>query len=190
MSYPPQPGQPPPGPGGAPWPQGPNFPPPPPPAGYGTAYGAPYGGPPYPGYPPPYSPPRKSRKKLWIALAVVMSVAGIVAALVFVFAGRSDEKQIKQAINGFAEAVDTGNMPKILGYLCADEARQITERDNYDPNDTSTIDPIKRLPVNISDVQTHGDTATARLSRPPAQSRTLRLKKEAGVWKVCNPGPP
>jgi hypothetical protein len=144
----------------------------------------------YAGYPPPYSTHRKSTRGLWIALATVVLLTGIVAVLVVVFAGRNDKKHIAQAIEGFAEAVDTGNMPKMLGYLCAAEARQITERDDYDSDETSRIDPIKRLPVNIGDVQIRGDTATARLSRPPAQPRTLRLKKEAGIWKLCNPGPP
>lgn len=197
MSYPPQPGQPPPyPPGGAPRPQYPNpgYPPQPPSPlpGYGPAYGAPYAGLPSAGYPPPYGPPRKSRKGLWVTLAVVVAVVAIAVAVVLVIGlgGSSDEKQIRQAINGFAEAVDTANTPKTLSYLCAEEARQIIERDDYDPNDTSTIDPIKRLPVNISDVHISGDTATARLKRPPAQTRTLRLKKEAGTWKLCNPGPP
>jgi hypothetical protein len=127
---------------------------------------------------------------LAIALPVLLILGGVGGYFVVQRMVRaSDEKHIRQAITGFAEAVDTADTPKTLGYLCVEEAEQITEGEDYVPDDTSTIDPIKRLPVNISDVNIDGDTATAQLSRPPDHPRTLKLKKEAGTWKLCNPGP-
>lgn len=193
MTYPPQPGrQPPYPPSGVPWPPypRPGFPPqpPPPPPGYAAPYGQAYAAPPFAQY--PYGPPKRSRRALWI-LSVVALAAVVATAVVIVIAmvPESDEAQIKSTISQFAAAVDDGNLPKAVSYVCTEEAKQITERDDYDAN-ASKIEPGKRLPVNVTDVQITGDAAVAQLSRPPQKPRKLHLKKEAGTWKLCDPGPP
>lgn len=194
MNYPPRPGRRPlyPPSGMPPWPLYPNpgYSPQPPyrPAGYGPTYGRADAGPLPGGY--PFGPARRSRKRLWFTLAVV--AAGVLAAagwMVVGPAGESDQAKITRTIDQFAEAVDTGDMPGALSYLCAAEAQQITGDEDRGIDDTGTVDPGKRLPVNVSDIQITGDSATARLSRPPAESRILRLQKDAGTWKLCNPGP-
>jgi hypothetical protein len=161
-----------------------------PPTGYGPPAGLRHAGTPYGGY--PLGPARRSRKPLWVTLAVVAVLAGVAAAGFWIVvgpAGESDQAKITRTIDRFAEAVDTGDMPRALSYMCAAEAQQITDDPDYEADDTGTIDSGKRLPVNVSDIRITGNSATARLSRPPAEPRTLRLQKEAGAWKLCNPGP-
>lgn len=196
MTYSPQPGwQAPYPPRGVPWPQypNPNFPPqpPPPPPGYGAAYGQPHAAPPYPSY--PYGPPKRSRKAsrkaLWVTLSLLglAAVAATTVLIVVGTAGPSDEAQIRSVIGHFAQAVDSGDLPKARTYMCAEESEQIPERDD---GASDTVAPVKRLPVNVTDVRVNGDAATAELSRPPQKPRTLRLTKQAGTWKICDPGPP
>jgi hypothetical protein len=203
MTYPPQPGwQPPYPPRREPLPPYPNsgFPQQPPPTvGYGAPYGQPYGAPTSPPYaygpqnypygPPnyPYGRPKKSKRSLWILLCVIAAVTTVL--IVVRITGSSDEAQIKSTINQFAEAVDHNDTSKALSYVCTAEAAQMTERDGDAANDSDTVAPTTRLPVNLTDIHITGDTATAQLSRPPQQPRTVHLKKEAGTWKLCDPGP-
>jgi hypothetical protein len=203
MTYPPQPGwQPPYPPGREPLPPYPNpgFPQQPPPTvGYGAPYGQPYGPPTSPPYaygpqnypygPPnyPYGPPKKSKRSLWILLCVIAAVTTVL--IVVRIAGSSDEAQIKSTINQFAEAVDHNDTSKALSYVCTEEATQMREGDGDAANDSDTVAPTTRLPVNVTDIHITGDAATAQLSRPPQQPRTVHLKKEAGTWKLCDPGP-
>ncbi|GAB08719.1 hypothetical protein GOARA_019_00010, partial [Gordonia araii NBRC 100433] len=127
--------------------------------------------PPGPGwYGPP--PPPRSRKGLWAGLAgvLVVLIVAVCATLYFVFGfGMSDSDKISKTINGFAEAVDTMNTPKTLSLLCESEARQIREHEDYDPNDDSTIDPLERRPVNISNLRINGDVAHVTVTRPPGR---------------------
>jgi hypothetical protein len=194
MTYPPQyGGQPPYPPGGGPWQPYPNPNPPPlqqlPPV-YSAPYGQPYPGSPF--APNPYAPPKRSKKGLWIALGLLGALAVIAVAVVVVInlIGPSDQEQITSTINNFAEAVDKGNLPKAVTFMCSEEAQQVTERHNYDANSGDTMEPTNRLPVNVTDVHVTGDTATAQLTRPPQKAQTLHLKKEAGAWKLCDPGAP
>lgn len=144
-------------------------------------YSGSYSSPPF--GPPPTGQPRKSRKPLVIlavTLPIVLIGGGIGAFyLIKAVTGPSDEDQIKTAINGFAEAVDTADVPQMLSSLCSEEAEQITGDADYEPDDSGPVDPIKRLPVDVSDIQVNG--ATAQLSRPPAEARTLKLKHENGT---------
>ncbi|NNG98979.1 hypothetical protein HLA97_17215 [Gordonia araii NBRC 100433] len=87
----------------------------------------------------------------------------------------SDSDKISKTINGFAEAVDTMNTPKTLSLLCESEARQIREHEDYDPNDDSTIDPLERRPVNISNLRINGDVAHVTVTRPPGRPHEYRL---------------
>ncbi|MER6302327.1 hypothetical protein ABT247_22590 [Kitasatospora sp. NPDC001539] len=40
--------------------------------------------------------------------------------------------------------------------------------------------------LDVSDVRIQGDTASARVTRPGVDA-TIHLRREAGVWKVCEP---
>jgi hypothetical protein len=117
----------------------------------------------------------------------MIALALAVVTPVLFLADGSDDRQITRAITAFGQAVDRNDQPAAVSFLCAAEARQISESGNYDAESAETDEPVNALPINVSDIRVTGEDATAQLSRPPQPPRTLHLKKENGEWKLCNP---
>jgi hypothetical protein len=174
----------------------PNAPPPEPstpPSGSVPPYAGPV--PPYPG--PPASQPPATRRlagsmRWWVlgaaAAGLVLVVLAGVVVWVVVARTNSDEAKIQRLVGDFATAVDRDDQDKLLNLLCAEEARAITEDDDYDPaNNGGPITDSRKIPVKATDIRVTGDTASARITRPSQPATTLYFRKEAGRWKVCAP---
>ncbi|MBQ1040777.1 MULTISPECIES: hypothetical protein [Micromonospora] len=123
--------------------------------------------------------------------AAVLAVAVAAGVVVWVLGARSnsDEAVIDKLVSDFAIAVDQDDQDKILGLLCAEEALDITEDDDYDPanNGGPIVDPGPERPVKASDIRVTGNTASARITRPDQPDSTLTFRKESGHWRVCAP---
>jgi hypothetical protein len=121
---------------------------------------------------------------------VILATGTVIFAVVA--NANSDSTKIKKLVDRFAVAVDTQDQAAVTGLLCADEASDITGSDGYKAanNGGATQTTTKAIPVETTDVKVTGDTATARVSRPPQTAVTLHFKKENGTWKVCDPGSP
>jgi hypothetical protein len=126
----------------------------------------------------------------WRGLRLVLGVAGAVL-IAGVIAGcekhdQSDDAQIRQVVDQFAKAVDRLDQPAILGLLCKEEADEMKDDDDFDPDAAPLADPEVRS-VQASDIQVNADTANARISRPGQQDITLWFRREGSTWKVCAP---
>ncbi|HVV09524.1 hypothetical protein [Amycolatopsis sp.] len=133
----------------------------------------------------------RGRKHRWIALSafavVLLGAAAVSVVLVVKRGGQSDEEQIKGVLVTFAAAVDAEDQPAMLKILCQDEAAEMTDADDFEPDAPRVqIDASHWQPPTISDVRVFGDVASATLAQPPTVS-TLYLRKETGSWKVCAP---
>ncbi|MHC9290847.1 hypothetical protein ACRCUN_00170 [Mycobacterium sp. LTG2003] len=171
-----------------PWPPGPQ----PPPAGWGPPPPQQPGwGPPPP--PPPYGwqpePPKRSRRK-WILAAVgaTVIIAGV-AGFVGFRHHQSEQRlaQIRAAVIEFAEASDTADTEKMANLMCRAEAAEFTEGFEGDLDNGGPIEPASRRPVDIESISVTGDEATVEVTRPPAPTKTFKLKREDENWKLCNP---
>jgi hypothetical protein len=113
-------------------------------------------------------------------------LAGVVV-WVLVARANSDETKIQRLVGDFATAVDRDDQDKLLGLLCAEEASDITEDDDFDPanNGGPITDPGDNRPVRAADIRVTGDTASARITRPAQPDTTLYFRKESGHWRVC-----
>lgn len=70
--------------------------------------------------------------------------------------------------------------------MCREEAAQFV--DGFDGQDgDGPIEPAERRPVEIGAITVTGDDATVDVTRPPAPTVTFKLKREDGIWKLCNP---
>ncbi len=133
-----------------------------------------------------------------MAAGVVVTAAGVYLYLTLTKDREpwiGEEIHIRILVDNFANAVDTQDQAKILNLLCAEEAADFTEDDDYDPTDDGpAAEPQGGAPsVTTSDIHVTGDTASARVARAADNDpRTLYFRKEGGIWKVCAPaaGPP
>jgi hypothetical protein len=133
----------------------------------------------------------KKNKSLIGAATARESIAavGIFLFLVAGCGGNSDEARIQKVVDGFATAVDAQNQAEIIGLLCKEEAAAITDDDDYEPDGNGGVSTTQEQnrSVKVSDIQVMGEIASARIARPPNDSRTLFFRKEEGNWKVCAP---
>jgi len=176
-----------------PWPgpnQGPYYPPQYPPPQWGPPPAPPVWGPP-PQWGPPGMPPPAPRSRLvWVIAAVVavLAVAGV-AGGVWGYLHHRNEQQladIRATVNQFAEASDTADTTKMAALMCAEEAEQFT--DGMEGTDVGgPIKPAKRAAVNIGKISVEGNQASVDVTRPPSPTVTLKLTREAGGWRLCNP---
>ena len=159
-------------------------PPPAAPPGWGPPGMPPYGGPPYGG------PPSRRSPVTWVIAAVVavLAVAGL-AGGVWGYLHHRNEQQladIRATVNQFAEASDTADTTKMAALMCADEAEQFTDG-MEGTDDGGPIKPAKRAAVNIGEISVDGNQASVDVTRPPSPTVTLKLTREAGGWRLCNP---
>ncbi|MCV7284921.1 hypothetical protein H7J87_06240 [Mycolicibacterium wolinskyi] len=122
------------------------------------------------------------------AVVVVMLVAGVGGFLGFRH-HQSEQRlaQIRAAVNEFAEASDTADTEKMVTLMCRAEAAEFTEGFEGDLDNGGPIEPASRRPVNIESITVSGDEATVEVTRPPAPTKTFKLKREDESWKLCNP---
>lgn len=148
----------------------------------------PYGGPPFTG--PPFGGPPRRRRGLRIALAV-LAVVGVLGAGGGIWAylhHQNQERlaQIRDTVNGFAEASDTADAAEMASLMCDEEAAQFTDgMEGVD--DGGPIEPEDRRPVDFGEISVEGDRATVEVTRPPAPQVTFTLKREGDAWLMCNP---
>jgi hypothetical protein len=131
-------------------------------------------------------PAPSRRRSRVVAAAAVLLVAA--AGSLYLVLANTDEAQIGRVVGDFATAADRQDYPAMLELLCAEEASGITEDDDYDP----TAEPIDAADVPeraVTDIQVAPDaqTATALMTTPGREPRTIRLRHERDHWKVCAP---
>lgn len=104
------------------------------------------------------------------------------------FARTADEDAIKDVAVQFAVAVDTQDQGKFLATLCTEERDEVTESEDFDPDDSGPGAPDEGEPLEVTDVTVKGDVAELQFLRPRSNhSGSLYLRKEAGLWKMCSP---
>ncbi|MDA0637444.1 hypothetical protein OUY22_28905 [Nonomuraea sp. MCN248] len=142
--------------------------------------------------PPSPAPPRPSLTS-WLVAGALIALA-VCAAVVFAALSRTgpdptgaatenpEEARIRTTVETFAHAVDREDTAAMIGLLCEEEAEGVTRR-----SPRPGLGPAHERPVEVTDVHVTGDVATARVTRPAQQPATLYLRREAGVWKLCDP---
>ncbi len=183
-------------------PQVPSAPPPPPPPPAGQAQ-----------WPPPATPApqaqwpapggeaaRRSKNPIVITAAIVVLVGLVVAAFFgykFLFAGSSDEDQIKALVATFTTDFNNADGSAIASLMCGGGVKapagagafvaaftSETLRSQLDENGTAS--------TSVANIHVTGSRATAqvttRWSKSPAnpQTETDTFTKENGTWKLCD----
>ena len=129
-------------------------------------------------------PSRRRGIRLLVGVAGAVLAAGVLAGCQK--QDESDDAQIRRVVDQFATAVDRVDQPAILALLCTEEADEMREDDDFDPDAAPLADPKTRS-VQASDIHVDADTASARISRPDQPDTTLWFRREGGTWKVCAP---
>jgi hypothetical protein len=124
-----------------------------------------------------------------VAAGLVVAVVAAVLLTTALTGGGRDQARIRTVVDRFAAAVQSEDQARIVGLLCAEEAADITEDDDYDPAGTRVDGtPDKPVfPVHASNIHITGDVASARVTSAFQQPTTLYFRKEGGTWKVCAP---
>ncbi|GAA1593984.1 hypothetical protein GCM10009678_90200 [Actinomadura kijaniata] len=146
---------------------------------------------PWPQQPPPrHTVPRRnlvfllSLPVLLVAAAVAV-VAGHLATSGPDLGGGGEQGKVRKVVTDFAAAVDRNDNAAVLSMLCPQEAEGVAD-DLDSPGDRG--DPRAELvPITVEDVRITGDVAEARVTRPRQRPATLFLRREGGVWKLCDP---
>ncbi|MGW0158128.1 Rv0361 family membrane protein [Mycobacterium sp. NPDC003323] len=161
-------------------------------------YGAqPYGyGVPPAGYPYPYAPqpPKKSNRALWIvggALSLLLVAALVVGGVFLLRNGdeiviSGDEAEIKQLVEDFSAAGNTGSFSDLGQYFCAAEAGMFSALSELGQILEGIEIPQGAAPTELSatNIQIKGEVASATMdSGGPFE--TAYFRKENGEWKVC-----
>lgn len=141
-----------------------------------------------PGGSPSPRQPSGRRKKWWYlaAAAVVLAAVGGVTAYLLPERGESEESRITKVVADFALAVDRGDTPRVVGLLCPEEARGVTDND-ADSGDGERDTRSKPIPITSSDVRIKGNVASVLVTRPAQKPTAVYLRKEKGGWKMCAP---
>ncbi|MFC4535767.1 hypothetical protein [Sphaerisporangium dianthi] len=137
----------------------------------------------------PISPAGRGRPWPLIVAAAGLLVAGAAGIAVYLVAGRAggDEATIRRLTENFAVAVAREDQARIIGLLCAEEARGVVQDDDYDPDNHRVVSGRGTVSIRISDIQVAGDVASARVTHRSRSVSTLHFRREAGGWKVCAP---
>ena len=122
-----------------------------------------------------------------VLLVGVVAFAGL-GCWGYTYYQRSQQKKsISNTITAFAEASDTVDTKKLASLMCEAEAEEFL--DGFEgQEDPGPIKPAKRRPVDIGPIVITDDDATVDVTRSPLPTVTFKLKRESGVWKLCNPG--
>jgi hypothetical protein len=141
-----------------------------------------------PGVPLPLSQSQARRRRTrWLVaggLGLVL-VAAVVVTVVLLNRGPSDEARIQDVVDRFATAVENGDQATMLQAMCAEEAEDITDDDDYDPDIGAGSADRSTVHVEVAQVTVTGDTAKAQVSTEGRQPATLYFRKDADGWKVC-----
>lgn len=172
----------------------------PPQPGNQQAYGYP---PPPPGYPyPAYGypqPPQKRGPGLWLligglAFAVVLA---LVVGLALITKSESkpgqsafgtsqasdDEAQIRQLMETL-NASSTSDLSSAMQYFCSGDRKLLSSIGDLNQIDVPSRGGSSSMPVKVTDIEVHGNKATAHVATGP-RAGSLYFLKEAGEWKFC-----
>ena len=129
---------------------------------------------------------QRRRRLVWVLVGVAVSiVAGATIALVVTGDGPlSDEAQIRSVLEQFADAVDHADNRRVASLLCAPEADQFLSDEDIDL-DAPPVEGIPARPLEISNIEIHGDVASAQVRREQPQANPVWLRREGGEWRVC-----
>jgi ketosteroid isomerase-like protein len=120
------------------------------------------------------------------ATVALVVVAGGILAAVLVARSHSDEAQIRRLVARFAVAVDREDQHGVIQLLCAEEAADVTEDDDYDAADDGGLtSPPPARAVRTTQVVVTGRVAHAQITRPSQTAATLWFRKEDDRWTVC-----
>jgi hypothetical protein len=156
--------------------------PPPPPDPYQSGAGYP---------PPPSAGPQRSRAPIAIAalIAVIAAVlAGGFFAYKYVFAGNSDEDQIKALVQNVTAHQNNADGPGLLTLLCSYAK---AHNPATSPMLRNEINQYGTVATSVADIHVTGDRATAvvttTMSKSPNDHNpdTWSFTKEGGSWKYC-----
>ncbi|BCN55725.1 hypothetical protein [Prescottella equi] len=144
---------------------------------------------------------RRGGNRGWI-VASTLAVVGVLAALGvtgFVIARTGaqdpDESRVRNAVDTFAQALDSGNLGALQSSTCGTLANFYRD---IPPTDFAGVhrDVVAHggVPVvtSVDTVQITGDTAIAQVTAhteadpSDASPRTLDLERVDGTWKVCD----
>ncbi|MFC0041836.1 hypothetical protein [Actinomadura rayongensis] len=122
-----------------------------------------------------------------VPLALV-ALVGVVVAGYLVVAGLNsaggEKDEIRKTVKEFAGAVDRNDNVTLLSMLCPQEAAGVA--DDIDAPDGRGDPNAKPIPIKVDDVKINGNVAEVRVTRPRQKPATLFLRKEKGVWKLCD----
>jgi hypothetical protein len=155
--------------------------PPPPPDPYQSGAGYP---------PPPSGAPQRSRAPIAIAalIAVIAVLAGGFFAYKYVFAGNSDEDQIKALVQNVTAHQNNADGPGLLTLDCSYAKAHNPATSEMLRNE---INEYGTVATSVTDIHVTGDRATAvvttTMSKSPNDHNpdTWSFTKEGGSWKYC-----
>lgn len=151
--------------------------------------------------PPTSARPRRRGNRGWI-IASTLAVVGVLAALGvtgFVIARSGahspDEKRVRDAVDTFAQALDSGDLAALQSSTCgslADFYRDIPPAEFAGVHRDVVAHGGVPVVTSVDTVQITGDSAIAQVTAHTAASpsdaspRTLDLERIDGTWKVCD----
>lgn len=136
------------------------------------------------------SGPQQPRPGRWnpavvVPLALVALVGVVVAGYLVIFGrGGGEKDEIRKTVKEFASAVDRNDNVTLLSLLCPQEAAGVA--DDIDSPDGRGDPNAKLIPITVEDIKINGIVAEVRVTRPRQKPATLFLRKEKGVWKLCD----
>jgi Domain of unknown function (DUF4878) len=144
-------------------------------------------------------PPQKSNQTLKIililggALLVLCCIGAIIAGAFGIKALRDATGPAKSVVTGYYDDLKAGNYGEAYDRICAQTKQQVTREDFIDVQNLLphiTDYKVSNLDVTTVNGKTTG-TAQVQVTRERGgtTTQTVRLIKEDGHWKVCEPGP-
>jgi hypothetical protein len=149
--------------------------------------------------PPTAAPPQKSNQTLKIvlivggALLVLCCIGAILAGVFGVKAFTEATLPPKRAVSGYYDDLKAGNYGSAYDRICSETRQHVTREDFTDvQNLLPHVTDYKVTNVDVKTVNGHTTgTASVQVNRERGgeTNQTVRLVKEGGHWKVCEPGP-
>lgn len=147
-------------------------------------------GPQQPGRQQPWpQQPRPGRRNpaVVVPLALVALVGAVLAGYLVISGlggGGGEKDEIRKTVKEFAHAVDRNDNVTLLSMLCPQEAAGVA--DDIDSPDGRGDPKAKLIPITVEDIKINGNIAEVHVTRPRQKPATLFLRKEKGVWKLCD----
>ncbi|MFG1858405.1 hypothetical protein ACGFJT_41700 [Actinomadura geliboluensis] len=117
-----------------------------------------------------------------LALVGVVAVGYLVISNLDDRGGEKDE--IRTTVKAFASAIDRNDNVTLLSMLCPQEAAGVA--DDIDSPDGRGNSTAKTTPITVEDIEINGNVAEVRVTRPRQKPATVFLRKEKGIWKLCD----